>query len=144
MEPFRRPEILDKFVGEAERRARAPPRPQPAGPGAAPLPPVPSGPRLPFEPLQVRALFAPAEEEWAVSGDDSALHVIILDEMDGKRPPAAPPAVPPAAWRACACPEAGSLDPAVGLACGAAPAAGLAEPRGGARGGSDRAAARFS
>jgi len=35
------PEILDKFVGEAERR--------------------------------VRALFEPAEEEWATSGDDSVL-----------------------------------------------------------------------
>ena len=44
------PEILDKFVGEAEAR--------------------------------VRALFAPAEAEWAAAGDASALHVIILDEMD--------------------------------------------------------------
>ena len=54
-------EILDKFVGEAERR--------------------------------VRALFEPAEEEWATSGDDSALHVIILDEMDAiarKRQPLNP------------------------------------------------------
>jgi len=44
------PEILDKYVGEAEKR--------------------------------VRALFAPAEEEYAAAGDASALHVIILDEMD--------------------------------------------------------------
>jgi len=44
------PEILDKFVGEAERR--------------------------------VRELFAPAEAEYKAVGDNSALHVIILDEMD--------------------------------------------------------------
>lgn len=44
------PEILDKFIGEAERR--------------------------------VRDLFAPAEREYAAVGDDSALHVIILDEFD--------------------------------------------------------------
>ena len=44
------PEILDKYVGEAEKR--------------------------------VRALFAPAEEEYAAAGDASELHVIILDEMD--------------------------------------------------------------
>ena len=44
------PEILDKYIGEAEKR--------------------------------VRELFAPAEEEYKVSGDDSALHIIILDEMD--------------------------------------------------------------
>lgn len=44
------PEILDKFVGEAERK--------------------------------VRALFEPAEAEWKAMGDASALHVIILDEMD--------------------------------------------------------------
>lgn len=44
------PEILDKFVGEAERK--------------------------------VRELFAPAEIEYAAVGDKSALHVIILDEMD--------------------------------------------------------------
>ncbi|KAJ1449082.1 P-loop containing nucleoside triphosphate hydrolase protein, partial [Pelagophyceae sp. CCMP2097] len=44
------PEILDKFVGEAERK--------------------------------VRALFEPAEAEYAIAGDASALHVIILDEMD--------------------------------------------------------------
>lgn len=44
------PEILDKFVGEAERR--------------------------------VRELFEPAESEWAAAGDASALHVIVLDEMD--------------------------------------------------------------
>jgi len=30
----------------------------------------------------VRDLFAPAELEYQVSGDDSALHIIILDEMD--------------------------------------------------------------
>jgi vesicle-fusing ATPase len=44
------PEILDKFIGEAEKK--------------------------------VRALFAPAEQEYAQVGDDSALHMIILDEMD--------------------------------------------------------------
>jgi len=44
------PEILDKFIGEAEKR--------------------------------VRDLFAPAEMEYAQVGDDSALHIIILDEMD--------------------------------------------------------------
>ncbi|KAG7342232.1 ATPase AAA [Nitzschia inconspicua] len=44
------PEILDKFVGEAEKN--------------------------------VRALFEPAELEYAQLGDDSALHVIILDELD--------------------------------------------------------------
>jgi len=44
------PEILDKFIGEAEKR--------------------------------VRDLFAPAEREYAQVGDDSALHIIILDEMD--------------------------------------------------------------
>jgi vesicle-fusing ATPase len=44
------PEILDKFVGEAEKN--------------------------------IRALFAPAEIEYAQVGDKSALHVIILDEMD--------------------------------------------------------------
>jgi len=44
------PEILDKFIGEAEKR--------------------------------VRDLFAPAEAEYAQVGDDSALHIIILDEMD--------------------------------------------------------------
>lgn len=44
------PEILDKFIGEAEKR--------------------------------VRNLFAPAEMEYAQVGDDSALHIIILDEMD--------------------------------------------------------------
>ena len=44
------PEILDKFVGEAEAK--------------------------------VRELFAPAEAEWDAAGDASALHVIILDEMD--------------------------------------------------------------
>ncbi|KAJ8600570.1 hypothetical protein CTAYLR_008178 [Chrysophaeum taylorii] len=44
------PEILDKFVGEAERK--------------------------------VRELFAPAEAEFERVGDRSALHVIILDEMD--------------------------------------------------------------
>jgi vesicle-fusing ATPase len=31
---------------------------------------------------RVRALFAPAEMEYAQVGDDSALHIIILDEMD--------------------------------------------------------------
>lgn len=45
-----RPEILDKYIGEAEKK--------------------------------VRELFAPAEAEYKVSGDDSALHIIILDEMD--------------------------------------------------------------
>jgi vesicle-fusing ATPase len=44
------PEILDKFVGEAEKN--------------------------------IRALFTPAEIEYAQVGDQSALHVIILDEMD--------------------------------------------------------------
>lgn len=44
------PEILDKFIGEAEKR--------------------------------VRALFAPAEQEYKQVGDASALHLIILDEMD--------------------------------------------------------------
>jgi vesicle-fusing ATPase len=44
------PEILDKFIGEAEKK--------------------------------VRELFAPAEQEYRESGDDSALHIIILDEMD--------------------------------------------------------------
>ncbi|KAL7531723.1 hypothetical protein ACHAXR_004195, partial [Thalassiosira sp. AJA248-18] len=44
------PEILDKFIGEAERR--------------------------------VRELFAPAEREYEEVGDASALHIIILDEMD--------------------------------------------------------------
>lgn len=44
------PEILDKFVGEAEKN--------------------------------IRALFAPAEIEYDQVGDKSALHVIILDEMD--------------------------------------------------------------
>ena len=40
------PEILDKFIGEAEKK--------------------------------VRDLFAPAELEYAVSGDNSALHIIIF------------------------------------------------------------------
>ena len=44
------PEILDKFVGEAERK--------------------------------VRKLFEPAEIEYNQVGDNAALHVIILDEMD--------------------------------------------------------------
>ena len=44
------PEILDKFIGEAEKK--------------------------------VRALFAPAQREYAEVGDDSALHIIVLDEMD--------------------------------------------------------------
>eukprot|EP00977_Amphora_coffeiformis_P001365 scaffold286_cov169-Amphora_coffeaeformis.AAC.9 len=44
------PEILDKYIGEAEKK--------------------------------VRALFLPAEQEYAQVGDDSALHMIILDEMD--------------------------------------------------------------
>mmetsp|Transcript_109 Transcript_109/g.120 ORF Transcript_109/g.120 Transcript_109/m.120 type:complete len:631 (-) Transcript_109:66-1958(-) len=44
------PEILDKFIGEAEKN--------------------------------IRALFAPAEQEYRELGDDSALHIIILDEMD--------------------------------------------------------------
>jgi len=44
------PEILDKFIGEAERR--------------------------------VRDLFRPAEREYEEVGDASALHIIILDEMD--------------------------------------------------------------
>jgi vesicle-fusing ATPase len=44
------PEILDRFIGEAERK--------------------------------VRDLFAPAEQEYREAGDDSALHIIVLDEMD--------------------------------------------------------------
>jgi hypothetical protein len=44
------PEILDKFIGEAEKK--------------------------------VRALFGPAEREYAEVGEESALHIIILDEMD--------------------------------------------------------------
>jgi hypothetical protein len=44
------PEILDKFIGEAEKK--------------------------------VRELFLPAEQEYKAVGDDSALHIIILDEMD--------------------------------------------------------------
>ena len=44
------PEILDKFIGEAEKN--------------------------------IRALFAPAEQEFREVGDASALHIIILDEMD--------------------------------------------------------------
>lgn len=44
------PEILDKYIGEAEKK--------------------------------VRDLFLPAEQEYRVAGDDSALHIIILDEMD--------------------------------------------------------------
>jgi vesicle-fusing ATPase len=44
------PEILDKFIGEAEKR--------------------------------VRDLFKSAEIEYAAVGDNSALHIIILDEMD--------------------------------------------------------------
>jgi vesicle-fusing ATPase len=44
------PEILDKFIGEAERR--------------------------------VRELFAPAEREYDEAGEASALHLIILDEID--------------------------------------------------------------
>ncbi|KAL7519376.1 hypothetical protein ACHAWX_004140, partial [Stephanocyclus meneghinianus] len=44
------PEILDKFIGEAERR--------------------------------VRELFLPAEREYDEVGDASALHLIILDEID--------------------------------------------------------------
>lgn len=44
------PEILDKYVGEAERN--------------------------------IRALFADAEKEWERRGEDSALHVIIFDEID--------------------------------------------------------------
>ena len=44
------PEILDKYIGEAEKK--------------------------------VRELFAPAEAEYRAAGDDSALHIIILDEMD--------------------------------------------------------------
>jgi len=44
------PEILDKYIGEAEKK--------------------------------VRDLFAPAELEYQISGDDSALHIIILDELD--------------------------------------------------------------
>ena len=43
-------EILDKYIGEAEKK--------------------------------VCDLFAPAELEYQISGDDSALHIIILDEMD--------------------------------------------------------------
>ena len=42
------PEILDKYVGEAERN--------------------------------IRLLFKDAEEEWAVVGEKSALHVLIFDE----------------------------------------------------------------
>ena len=30
----------------------------------------------------MRELFAPAEAEWEAAGDESALHVIIFDEMD--------------------------------------------------------------
>jgi hypothetical protein len=44
------PEILDKYIGEAEKK--------------------------------VRELFLPAEQEYTALGDDSALHIIILDEMD--------------------------------------------------------------
>lgn len=44
------PEILDKYIGEAEKK--------------------------------VRELFLPAEQEYKAAGDDSALHIIILDEMD--------------------------------------------------------------
>lgn len=44
------PEILDKYIGEAEKK--------------------------------VRELFAPAELEYQVAGENSALHIIILDEMD--------------------------------------------------------------
>jgi len=44
------PEILDKFIGEAEKK--------------------------------VRDLFLPAELEYKECGDESALHMIILDEMD--------------------------------------------------------------
>lgn len=44
------PEILDKFIGEAEKN--------------------------------VRALFEPAEREFEELGDESALHVIVLDELD--------------------------------------------------------------
>lgn len=44
------PEILDKFIGEAEKK--------------------------------VRDLFLPAEQEYREVGDASALHIIILDEMD--------------------------------------------------------------
>lgn len=44
------PEILDKFIGEAEKK--------------------------------VRDLFLPAELEYKEAGEDSALHMIILDEMD--------------------------------------------------------------
>lgn len=44
------PEILDKFIGEAEKK--------------------------------VRSLFEPAEAEYKAVGDNSALHIIILDEMD--------------------------------------------------------------
>jgi SpoVK/Ycf46/Vps4 family AAA+-type ATPase len=44
------PSILDKFIGEAEKK--------------------------------VRELFAPAEMEYKAAGDESALHIIILDEMD--------------------------------------------------------------
>lgn len=44
------PEILDKFIGEAEKK--------------------------------IRELFLPAEREYRELGDNSALHIIILDEMD--------------------------------------------------------------
>jgi vesicle-fusing ATPase len=44
------PEIMDKYVGEAERN--------------------------------IRDLFKPAEEEWAMKGAASELHVIIFDEFD--------------------------------------------------------------
>ena len=44
------PEILDKYIGEAEKK--------------------------------VRELFLPAEQEFKALGDDSALHIIVLDEMD--------------------------------------------------------------
>jgi SpoVK/Ycf46/Vps4 family AAA+-type ATPase len=44
------PEILDKYIGEAEKK--------------------------------VRELFIPAETEYNLFGDDSALHLIIFDEMD--------------------------------------------------------------
>ena len=44
------PEIMDKYVGEAERN--------------------------------IRDLFKPAEEEWAMKGAQSELHVIIFDEFD--------------------------------------------------------------
>ena len=44
------PEIMAKYVGEAERN--------------------------------IRDLFTPAEEEWAIRGPESELHVIIFDEFD--------------------------------------------------------------